>query len=84
MCQQCVDACRKYFPELGDGPEMGAFLMGYTAFPFADPEHVERQIAALARRRDRGELIHDDPEFDVLADDAAVAELERLKTEDWS
>jgi len=83
MCQQCVDACRRHFPEISD-QEIGNFLFGFTAFPFADPEHLEKQLAAMARRRDRGEMITDDPEFDVIADDEAVSELEKLKTDDWS
>ncbi len=82
MCQQCVDSCRRHFPEIHDG-EIGSFLMGFTAFPFAEPEHLEKQLAALARRRDRGEMITDDPNFDVVADDAALSELEKLKTVDW-
>jgi hypothetical protein len=51
MCQLCVDAARRHYPELPDD-EIGALLMGATAFPFASPEHVEKQLLEMRAKTD--------------------------------
>lgn len=43
MCQRCVDAVRKYYPQVSD-EDMGDFLMAATAFPAGGSDLIERQL----------------------------------------
>lgn len=43
MCQQCLDAAKKHFPGHTDS-EYNELLWSATAFPFAPPDHIERQL----------------------------------------
>lgn len=50
MCQQCQALCDKYLP--GIEPEKRRELLWEaTCFPFGGPEHLEPQLAAIARRK---------------------------------
>lgn len=53
MCQKCVDAMQKHFPEV-PGDLMYDFLMEETAFPFACGDAIEKQLAELAETRSSG------------------------------
>jgi hypothetical protein len=46
MCQKCVDAMKKYFPEIHED-QYGDILMNYTSFPFGDAEQIEAQVKHL-------------------------------------
>ncbi len=49
MCQQCVDAVRKHWPDLPED-QYGELLWGATAFPFACGEETANQVAEMAER----------------------------------
>ena len=49
MCQLCVDAVRRYFPDVPDD-DYGDFLMTATAFPCAGGEHVAKQLEEMAEK----------------------------------
>lgn len=49
MCEKCVEACRKIFPEVPD-EDMCNFLMGTTCYPFGGPEDVAQQLASNRER----------------------------------
>jgi hypothetical protein len=49
MCQKCVDAVKKHWPDLPE-EDYGTLLMSATAFPMADAEYIENQLEDLARR----------------------------------
>ena len=51
MCQTCVDAVRKYYPDL---PEENYcdLLMGATCFPFGTPSKIAGQLARLRKKTD--------------------------------
>ena len=51
MCQQCVDLVNRFYPHLSED-EKGDLLMSATAFPFAHPETLEKQLRQLRRRTD--------------------------------
>ena len=46
MCQQCLNHARRIFPNLPDS-DIGELLFGATAFPFAQPETIEKQLLEL-------------------------------------
>ena len=46
MCQECVDACKEYFPDREK--DWGDLLMSFTAFPFGDPDKIKKQLKHLA------------------------------------
>jgi hypothetical protein len=49
MCKQCVEAVKKHWPDLPED-DYGTLLMSATAFPMADPDYIEEQVAKLARQ----------------------------------
>ncbi len=49
MCQQCVDAVKKYWPDLPDD-RYGDLLMSATSFPFGDADRVEREVREMAEQ----------------------------------
>lgn len=51
MCQQCVDAVKRHYPKL---PKRyyGELLMSATAFPFGQPEYIEKQLNKLRKHTD--------------------------------
>ncbi len=51
MCQQCADLMDRFYPHLDDEGKMD-LLMSATAFPFAYPETLERQLKRLRKRTD--------------------------------
>jgi len=51
MCQKCVDAVKKYFPNLRK-KDYGELLMSATAFPFGSAAYVEGQLKQLAHKSD--------------------------------
>ena len=51
MCEKCVEAATRYFPNLSEH-EIGELLMGATAFPFGDAEYIEKQLAELKEKTD--------------------------------
>lgn len=51
MCEKCVEAVRKYFPNLSQ-EDYGELLMGATCFPFGPPEMVEAQLKELQEKTD--------------------------------
>ncbi len=71
MCQLCLDACKKYWPDLND-EDRSTLLMGATAFPFGCGEGIAAQLKDMAEKSgcDLGKAL-------AIADeemDAAVAE----------
>ena len=52
MCQRCVDAAMMHFPDACD-QAICDLLWNATAFPFAEPGAVERQIHTMALRSGR-------------------------------
>jgi hypothetical protein len=46
MCQKCLDAVRRWFPEIGEN-DIGELLWGATCFPFGGPEQVEEQLRKM-------------------------------------
>ena len=50
MCQQCLDALNKHFPNLPE-EEAGDLLISQTAFPMGSAIQIERQIAELANKK---------------------------------
>ena len=51
MCQKCIDAVKKHYPDLPE-KDWGDLLMSATAFPFGDPETIERQLAEAKANSD--------------------------------
>lgn len=51
MCQACVEAVKRHYPQLPD-KDYGGFLMAVTCFPFGDPERVDEQLATMKRNTD--------------------------------
>lgn len=51
MCQKCIDAVKKHFPKLPK-KHYGELLMSATAFPFGEPEYIEKQLKELKRKTD--------------------------------
>jgi len=51
MCQQCLNHARRIFPNLPDS-DIGELLFGATAFPFAQPETIEKQLLELKEQTD--------------------------------
>jgi len=44
MCERCVDAVRKHFPDVDDD-RISEILWEHTAFPMGQPDQIERQVA---------------------------------------
>ena len=44
MCSRCVDAVYKHFPD-ADDILLNEILWEHTAFPFGQPDQIERQVA---------------------------------------
>ena len=53
MCEKCVAAVREIFPELTDEKQV-EILWEDTAFPFAGPDEVIRQLRELREGADVG------------------------------
>lgn len=51
MCQICVDAVKRHYPDVPD-EEYGRFLMGTTCYPFGDGRLVEEQLVTAKRNTD--------------------------------
>ena len=51
MCQQCLNHARRIFPSLPES-DIGELLFGATAFPFAEPGTIERQLLELKEQTD--------------------------------
>ena len=51
MCQKCVDAVQKYYPNLPE-EDWSRLLWGATAFPMGDAEQIEEQLAELIENTD--------------------------------
>ena len=51
MCKRCALAVAKYYPHLSD-TDRGELLMSATAFPFADPKYLIRQLRELRAKTD--------------------------------
>lgn len=51
MCQKCIDAVKKHYPNLPK-KDYGELLMSATAFPFGQPEYIEKQLKELKRKTD--------------------------------
>lgn len=51
MCQQCVDAVGKYFPDL-KGKDVADLLMECTSFPMGEPDQIRAQLAELRAKTD--------------------------------
>lgn len=50
MCERCVEALQRHFPELSE--EAGCDLLWeQTCFPFGSCEQIESQIAEVAEQR---------------------------------
>ena len=49
MCQRCVEAVKRYWPDLPQG-DYGRLLWNCTAFPVAMPETIEQQVRDMAER----------------------------------
>ena len=49
MCQKCVDAVKKYWPNLPED-KWDSLLWGATCFPAGEPEQVEQQLQELAEQ----------------------------------
>ena len=52
MCQQCLDAVNRYWPDLSK-EDCASLLWCCTAFPFADPDTVTRQVREMAEKSGR-------------------------------
>ena len=46
MCEKCLEAAKKYFPDLAD-KDIGDLLMEHTSFPFGTPERIEQELKEL-------------------------------------
>jgi hypothetical protein len=51
MCQKCVDAVKRYYPDLPES-DYGTLLLGATAFPFGGPDIIEKQLAEVLAASD--------------------------------
>ena len=51
MCQTCYNHAKKYYPELPEA-DLGELLMGATAFPFCEPDYLEKQLIELRANTD--------------------------------
>jgi hypothetical protein len=51
MCQECVDIVKKYYPNLSEN-DQGELLLSATAFPFASPDYIEKQLKELVENTD--------------------------------
>ena len=51
MCQQCLAACRKYYPDIPEN-EIQSFLMGATCYPFGSPDDVAADLKRAAANTD--------------------------------
>ena len=51
MCEQCYELSVKYYPDFTD-EERGELLMGATAYPFAYPDTLEKQLIELREKTD--------------------------------
>lgn len=51
MCERCVELLKQYYPHLSEA-DAGELLMGATAFPFASPEYIEKQLKELREKTD--------------------------------
>jgi hypothetical protein len=69
MCSLCVEACRRYFPQVPDD-RMGDFLMSVTAFPFVCGKDVARQ---LLQARNVATELRSRPGFDQGISDEDIA-----------
>ncbi len=49
MCQQCVDAVKRYWPDLPDD-RYGDLLICATALPFGDADQVVKQVQEKAEQ----------------------------------
>jgi hypothetical protein len=73
MCEKCVEAVKRWYPELPENQWSG-LLLGATCFPFGGPEQVEEQLKELREKTDgtlRGAL--------KFADDEMCAEMDRYQ-----
>ncbi len=52
MCQKCLDAVKRYWPDLPK-EDYGELLFSCTAFPFADLETTKQQIREMAEKSGR-------------------------------
>ena len=50
MCQHCVDALQKNFPDLPEKDAV-ALLWEFTSFPFGSHEQVQQELVELAAQR---------------------------------
>ena len=51
MCKKCVDAVKKYYPNLPED-DWSRLLWGATAFPMGHAKQIEEQLAELAKNTD--------------------------------
>lgn len=51
MCQKCVDALNKYYPDVPDD-QVGTFLMCTTCFPAGDADTIARQLQEMYEATD--------------------------------
>ena len=51
MCEKCIAAVEKHYPELSD-EEGGELLISATCFPFGSPEQIEDQLIELKDKTD--------------------------------
>ena len=51
MCEQCLAAIKKYYPNLPES-DYGELLTSATAFPFGHGETVERQLKEASEATD--------------------------------
>jgi hypothetical protein len=51
MCQRCYDALQKHYPHLSDEDKIN-ILWSATAYPMAEAETIERQIAEVRAATD--------------------------------
>lgn len=53
MCRECLKAFDRHFPRLRKNREevRAALFWNCTAFPFCDPETLDKQLAAIAERK---------------------------------
>ena len=49
MCQQCLDACRKYWPDLNDR-DRSTLLMGATPYPFGCGRETAARLKDMAEK----------------------------------
>jgi len=60
MCQGCLDAIERYFPDL-DAAGANDLLWNYTCFPFGTAEQTARQLREHRETIDAGGEIISDP-----------------------